>query len=106
MFADENNVGCDSRCFMREMRTERISDRDWCYESTDKSFGTLNTKRKEEFAVNVKLTSPRTSPRLWGRGSGSKSPWSSSSTVSTDYTFHQLAPYIGRMKTSIARWLV
>jgi len=32
--------------------------------------------------------------------------WSSESTVSTDWTFHQLAPYIGRMKTSMARSLV
>ena len=33
-------------------------------------------------------------------------PWSFESTVATDYTLHQLAPYIGRMKTSIARSLV
>ena len=32
--------------------------------------------------------------------------WSSASTVATDCTFHQIAPYIGRMKTSIARFLV
>lgn len=32
--------------------------------------------------------------------------WSSDSTVATDCTLHQLAPYIGRMKTSIARFLV
>ena len=33
-------------------------------------------------------------------------PWSSQSTAATDYTLQQLAPYIGRMKTSIARSLV
>ena len=32
--------------------------------------------------------------------------WSSASTVATDCTFHQIAPYIGRMKTSIARFLI
>jgi len=32
--------------------------------------------------------------------------WSSECTVATDWTLHQIAPYIGRMKTSIARALV
>jgi hypothetical protein len=32
--------------------------------------------------------------------------WSSRSTVKTDWTFHQIAPYIGRMKTSMARALI
>ena len=32
--------------------------------------------------------------------------WTSEATVSTDCTFHQLAPYIGRMKTSMARFFV
>jgi hypothetical protein len=32
--------------------------------------------------------------------------WSARSTTSTDNTFHQLAPYIGRLKTSIARSLI
>src|ERR1700730_13111731 len=32
--------------------------------------------------------------------------WSAKSTVKSDWTFHQLAPYIGRMKTSMARSLV
>lgn len=32
--------------------------------------------------------------------------WSSAATTSTDWTFHQIAPYIGRMKTSMARSLV
>lgn len=33
-------------------------------------------------------------------------PWSDGATTATDCTLHQLAPYIGRMKTSIARYLV
>jgi DNA modification methylase len=33
-------------------------------------------------------------------------PWSSASTIATDWTLHQLAPYIGRIKTSIARFLI
>jgi Putative RNA methylase family UPF0020 len=32
--------------------------------------------------------------------------WSSASTTKADWTFHQVAPYIGRMKTSMARSLV
>jgi hypothetical protein len=32
--------------------------------------------------------------------------WSSKSTVAGDWTFHQIAPYIGRMKTSMARSLI
>jgi len=32
--------------------------------------------------------------------------WSSRSTVKTDWTFHQIAPYIGRMKTSMALALI
>src|SRR5437899_6597530 len=32
--------------------------------------------------------------------------WSAASTTATDSTFHQLAPYIGRMKTLMARSLV
>lgn len=35
-----------------------------------------------------------------------KPTWSASSTTATDFTLHQLAPYIGRMKTSMARALV
>ena len=38
--------------------------------------------------------------------SGQTLPWSTSSTVAFDYTLQQLAPYIGRMKTSMARSLV
>jgi len=33
-------------------------------------------------------------------------PWSSESTVKNDCTLHQIAPYIGRMKTSIASYLI
>jgi hypothetical protein len=33
-------------------------------------------------------------------------PWSARSTTATDWTLHQLAPYIGRLKTSIARHLI
>lgn len=32
--------------------------------------------------------------------------WSTASTTANDNTFHQLAPYIGRMKTSMARSLI
>ncbi len=32
--------------------------------------------------------------------------WTKESTLATDCTFHQLAPYIGRMKTSMARSLI
>lgn len=32
--------------------------------------------------------------------------WSAECTVATDWTLHQIAPYIGRMKTSMARALV
>jgi adenine-specific DNA methylase len=32
--------------------------------------------------------------------------WTSKSTTSTDSTFHQLAPYIGRLKTSIAHSII
>ena len=37
---------------------------------------------------------------------GQTPPWSTGSTVALDYTLQQLAPYIGRMKTSMARSLV
>lgn len=32
--------------------------------------------------------------------------WNSESTLATDWTLHQVAPYIGRMKTSMARTLI
>ena len=35
-----------------------------------------------------------------------KPTWTSTSTTARDFTLHQLAPYIGRMKTSMARALV
>lgn len=35
-----------------------------------------------------------------------KPVWSSGSTVGSDWTFHQISPYIGRMKTSMARALI
>lgn len=35
-----------------------------------------------------------------------KPTWSSHSTVASDCTFHQIAPYIGRMKTSVAQSLI
>jgi Putative RNA methylase family UPF0020 len=38
--------------------------------------------------------------------SAEKRPWTSKLTVAEDCTFHQIAPYIGRMKTSMARALV
>ena len=40
------------------------------------------------------------------RSPRTKRIWSSEPTLKTDSTFHQLAPYIGRMKTSMARSLV
>lgn len=33
-------------------------------------------------------------------------PWTADATTATDCTLHQLAPYIGRVKTSIARYLI
>ena len=39
-------------------------------------------------------------------GDNKARPWSSSCTTGQDCTFEQLAPYIGRMKTSIARSLI
>jgi hypothetical protein len=35
-----------------------------------------------------------------------QAPWDSEATTGTDCTFHQLAPYIGRIKTTMARHLV
>lgn len=32
--------------------------------------------------------------------------WTSKATVSSDWTLHQIAPYIGRMKTAMARALI
>lgn len=48
-----------------------------------------------------------TSPTHSLSASPKQSPiWTKASTVATDCTFHQLAPYIGRMKTSMARSLI
>lgn len=33
-------------------------------------------------------------------------PWDSGSTASTEWTLHQVAPYLGRMKTTMARALI
>ena len=41
----------------------------------------------------------------WSGGQPERA-WSPDSTTATDNTFHQLAPYIGRMKTSMARALL
>jgi len=49
---------------------------------------------------------PRVSPSASGDGSCLNPTWTSESTVASDWTFHQIAPYIGRMKTSMARALV
>ena len=35
-----------------------------------------------------------------------KAPWSSACTRASDCTFHQIAPYIGRIKTTIANYLI
>lgn len=37
---------------------------------------------------------------------GEHLPWSPACTTATDCTFHQIAPYIGRIKTTIAAYLV
>jgi hypothetical protein len=52
---------------------------------------------------------PGASARALGSSSGtspSTRTWSRELTVANDYTIHQLAPYIGRMKTSMAEALV
>jgi hypothetical protein len=41
-------------------------------------------------------------PPLVCLDSASPLPWTAASTTATDWTLHQIAPYIGRMKTSIA----
>ena len=40
------------------------------------------------------------------RNSGREPIWTSESTVANDCSLHQIAPYIGRMKTSMARSLI
>lgn len=44
--------------------------------------------------------------RRRSRQSSQDPTWTSESTVANDCTLHQIAPYIGRMKTSIARTLI
>ena len=47
------------------------------------------------------------SPAILPRVELTENPaWTPRSTVSTDCTYHQLAPYIGRMKTAMARFLI
>ncbi len=45
-------------------------------------------------------------PLSLNSSSPTRKMWSRGSTVKTDWTFHQIAPYIGRMKTSMARELI
>ena len=40
------------------------------------------------------------------RSTSHQATWSAESTLATDLSFHQIAPYIGRMKTSMARVLI
>ena len=50
---------------------------------------------------------PQTDLKKSYRHQSNQTPgWTSESTVATDCTLHQIAPYIGRMKTSIARFLI
>lgn len=56
--------------------------------------------------MKAATTASRSKSRLSGHRSRFKPIWSSESTVASDWTFHQIAPYIGRMKTSMARSLV
>lgn len=48
----------------------------------------------------------RTPFQLSGDAPRLKPTWSSELTMASDWTFHQIAPYIGRMKTSMARSLI
>lgn len=45
-------------------------------------------------------------PPVSGPVQGAAVPWSDASTTATDCTLHQIAPYIGRIKTSIANYLI
>jgi len=56
--------------------------------------------------MTITATATRSGSRSLRRCSRLKGLWSSESTVASDWTFHQTAPYIGRMKTSMARSLV
>lgn len=56
----------------------------------------------------MKATTPASrAPSPASRGAPPLKPiWSSETTVANDWTFHQISPYIGRMKTSMARSLI
>jgi hypothetical protein len=56
----------------------------------------------------MKTTTPasRTLSQRSGDAPRLKPTWSSDATTANDWTFHQIAPYIGRMKTSMARSLI
>ncbi len=56
--------------------------------------------------MKITATATRSRSRPLPHRSHLKVLWSSESTVASDCTFHQTAPYIGRMKTSMARSLV
>ena len=56
--------------------------------------------------MKTAVTAPRSTFQPSGHRSCLKPIWSSESTMANDWTFHQIAPYIGRMKTSMARSLV
>lgn len=52
------------------------------------------------------IIEPRLSPSTSGDGSCLNPTWTSESTVTSDWTFHQIAPHIGRIKSSMAWSLV
>ena len=53
------------------------------------------------------MTSPLITSPTYSLSPSKQDPiWTKRSTVASDCTFHQLAPYIGRMKTSMARSLI
>ena len=56
--------------------------------------------------MKAAVTASRSKSRPSGHRYCLKPIWSSESTMANDWTFHQIAPYIGRMKTSMARSLV
>lgn len=56
--------------------------------------------------MKVADTSAQSRSRPLRRHAGLKPIWSSESTIADDCTFHQIAPYIGRMKTTMARSLI
>jgi hypothetical protein len=59
------------------------------------------------FAVGSDMKTTCTLSRARAGGALQLKPtWSSQSTTATDCTFHQIAPYIGRIKTSVAQSLI